>query len=92
MITCALMAVTVAGEFVAIGGDAFDQFRIALRDPAQGKKGGFGAVLVEHGQNTVHIAFNPAFPNRPFTSRNVRYEGRYLEVVFDVNGQRVCGG
>ena len=92
MVAGALVAVTVAGEFVTIGDDAFDQFRIALSDPAQGKKGGFGAVLVEHGQNTVHIAFNPAFPNRPFTSRYVRCEGRNLEVVFDVNGQRVCGG
>ena len=87
----ALVAVAVAGQFMAAGHDAAHQRGVALGDPAQGEEGGFRAVLVEQGQDAVDVALDAAFPALPPLARDPGREGRDLEVVLHVDGQGVQG-
>ena len=84
------MGVTVAGQLVAAVDDAPHQCRIALGDPAQGEEGGAGLVCLQQRQDQVDVAFDPARLCRPLRAGDVAVEGRDLEVVLDIDRQRVA--
>ena len=86
LVAGALMAIAMAGQFVAAGDDAPHQVGIAFGHPAQGEEGGVDAVLGQHGQDALDVAFRPGIRAASHSrARDVRRERRDLEIVLDVD-------
>ncbi len=85
----ALVAVAVAGEFVALLHDAAHHGRVALSHPTQGEERGLGAFLGQDGQDAVHVAFDAALAAVPVAAADVGRHRGDLEVVFHVDGEGV---
>ena len=84
-----LMPVAVTGQFVSPLHNAAHQRRIAFRNPAEGKKSGFGIAAIQQCQNAVHIALYPALNRVPPVAFDVGCQRRYLEVILHVNREGV---
>ena len=85
----AFMAIAMAGHFVPLADNAPHQLRVALGDPAQGEEGGFGVLLVEQREDAIDIAFDTAFALVPVGAGDVGSKCRDLEIVLDIDRQRV---
>ncbi|MPN45194.1 hypothetical protein SDC9_192761 [bioreactor metagenome] len=92
LVTCSFMTITMTGYFMTGRNDLANDAWIALRNPSKRKKSRFGCVLIEHGENAVNILLNAAFPAIPFAFGNVRCQRRYLEIILDIDRQRINRG
>ena len=54
-----LVAVAVGSNFMALGVDAFNQLRVALRHPAEDKEGDLDPGVVEQLQQLIRVVFHP---------------------------------
>src|SRR6185437_2781861 len=66
-----VMSPTMAGKLVAVCDDTLYHGRITISDPSQGKKGCFGAFIIQQDKNAVDIEFHSARYGRPRFPRNV---------------------
>ena len=79
----------MARELVTVRDDAPHQLRVALGDPAEREERRLGAGLLEQREDALDVALDAAGRAVPLRPRDVRRERRDLEVVLDVDRQRV---
>src|SRR5690242_19692802 len=85
----ALMSETMARDFVTCVTDATNQCRVAFRHPAQREERRPDVGIGEHGEDSIDILLDPARLAVPLAARDVLGERRDLEVILDVDRQRV---
>src|SRR5471032_2312520 len=90
LIAGAAVRVAVAGQLVAVGDDGAHDGRVAFGDPAQREEGGMDGGAVQQEQDAFDIALDPAWQGGPVVAGDVGGEGGDVEVVFDIDGQRVA--
>jgi len=79
----------VAGDLVAGGRDALHERRRALGAPAENEERAPRPALREQVEDDLRVALSPVLARRPALARHDRGKGCYLEVVLDVDGERV---
>ena len=84
-----LVGVAVTGQLMALRNDATHDLRIALRDPTQCEERRPNGVSVQHAQQAINIGLHPAFDSIPIAAMDIGRHRRDLEIVLDVDGQRV---
>lgn len=85
------MRKTVGREFVPLCDNASDNGRITFGNPPQSEEGPTYAGVGKKLQDPVDVAFNAAFPVIPLLSVNNPKECLDMEVILDVDCQRVNG-
>ena len=80
----------MARDLVAGLGDAADQRRMALGDPAQREEGRLDAGLVEQRQDVIGVALDPARQRLPRVAGDHLFEGADLEPILDIDGEGVA--
>ena len=85
----AFMAVTMAGQLVALTDYFLNQLRVALGNPAQCEKRRPGIFQCQQSKNPLNIAFNSTFNTVPFIAPYIWRHRRDLKIVLDVDRQRV---
>ena len=73
----------VAPDFMASFGDLADGPRVMFRDPAENKKRGSNAVLVEQFQDVFNLELYARRQGRSLANRRVNLGG--VKVFFDVD-------
>ena len=86
---CTLVAITVAGKFMAVIDNGAHHLRVALGDPAQREKGRVGVVRGQQREDALDVALDTARLAVPAVARDVRRERRHLEIIFNVDGHGV---
>ena len=81
----------MTGDFVPAPVDVPHQGGAFAGDPAEHEKGGPHAALAEHLQHQAGVLLHPERVALPVGHGHAPLEGRYLEVVLDVYGERVDG-
>src|SRR5699024_9548498 len=88
----ALVAVTVAGDFMAGCVDVADQRGKPFGDPAEHEKGRADVLPPEHVEYAPRIGLDPGGPARPVLAPDASLEGRHLEIVLDIHRHGVDDG
>ena len=84
-----LVPMPMAGQFVTGIDDAPDQRRVSLGNPSQREEGGRRTAVCEQAENSIDVALDPALTAIPLIARDIGRKRRDLEVVFDVDRQRI---
>ena len=83
------MRLAVARQLMPLLDDFSHEPRIAHRDPAQREESRACAAVVEQPQQPLDVALDPTLHLVPAVPFDVRRERRNLEIVLDVDRQRV---
>ena len=86
----ARMVVAVARELVPVANHPLDQFRVALRDPAEHEERGVHVVLGEQIQHAPGVARDPRGQLLPVAALDLPLEGRDLEILLDIDRHRIA--
>ena len=85
----AVMAVTMAGDFMPIFNDTTDQRGITLGYPAKREKGCLYVRIIEQFQHQIGVALDPALPRIPTVPVDDGFKRPDLKPVFNIHRERV---
>src|SRR5438046_907192 len=83
------MPITMRSDLMSSGVDVSDQFGKTVRHPAENKKRASYAVPVQECEHALGIGDDATLVFVPAITIDVVFKGRDLEVVFDIDGERV---
>src|SRR5690242_9471043 len=84
-----MMRVAVAADLMTSGMNGADQGRVPFRHPAEDEEGATHTGFRESVKHTQSAAINSRREIVPVPTRNTMIEAGHLEVIFDIDRQRV---
>src|SRR5205823_187990 len=82
--------ITVAREFMSLGGDPTHHFGMTLRNPTQREEGCVNAVVRKQLKETIDIPLDSARDLIPRRAWDAVRQSLNLEIILDIDGHRVA--